>query len=222
LDLVSKIPYLPESLQVQAKSWIAATPCLLAFYARLLRARISAKKIRSHGDYHLGQVLNTGKDFVILDFEGEPCRPLGERLLKRPALVDVAGMLRSFDYAVQSALLAIERREDHVRLAPWCDLWKNHITSAFLEGYLTGVAKAAFLPQTEKDFTFLLKAFLLDKALYEIWYELSYRPDLLGIPLCSAYQMLQVVDEWGGVITETFNRFTEAVRVEDAAGKVSE
>jgi len=209
LDLVSKIPYLPESLQVQAKNWIAATPHLLAFYARLLGAKISAKKIRSHGDYHLGQVLNTGKDFVILDFEGEPCRPIGERLLKRPALVDVAGMLRSFDYAVQSALLAIERQEDRTRLAPWCDLWKGHVTSAFLEGYLTGVAKADFLPQTEEDFTFLLKVFLLDKALYEIWYELSYRPNLLGIPLCSAYQMLQVVDVSGGSITETFNQFTK-------------
>ncbi|QQY08585.1 MAG: maltose alpha-D-glucosyltransferase [Candidatus Xiphinematobacter sp.] len=211
LDLASKIPYLPESLQVRARSWIAATPRLLAFYARLLRAKIPAKKIRSHGDYHLGQVLNTGRDFVILDFEGEPCRPFGERLLKRPALVDVAGMLRSFDYAAQSALLAIERQEDHIRLSPWYDLWKSHITSAFLDGYLTGAAKADFLPQTEKDFTFLLKVFLLDKALYEIRYELSYRPALLGIPLCSAHQMLQVVDEWGGDITEAFNRSTTTI-----------
>lgn len=207
LELLKKIPDLPEAIQKNAQDWIAEGPRLLAFYAKLLNKKICAKKIRIHGDYHLRQILNTGKDFVILDFEGEPRRTLGERLLKRSPLVDVAGMLRSLDYAIQAAL-ALERPEDYIPLAPWCELWKELILSEFLEGYLTGITDATFLPQSPQDFAFLLNVFLLDKAIYEIGYELSYRPNFLAIPLHAALHLLRTMDS-GGLIAQIFTKFTE-------------
>ena len=208
LELVRKIPNLPQDLQEDAKAWIAEGASLLNFYAKLLNRKIFAKKIRVHGDYHLGQVLNTGKDFVILDFEGEPRRSLGERLLKRSPLVDIAGMLRSFDYAIHTAL-AQQRPEDHTRLAPWCELWKKLVVSEFLEGYLSGIKDSTLLPQTSDDFVFLLDVFLLDKAIYEIGYELHYRPDLLATPLRAALHLLQTLDA-NKLIAGIFEKFTQA------------
>ncbi len=194
LELGQKLRGLPPEVQEDARGWMAEGPRLLARYATLLGRRIPAKKIRVHGDYHLGQVLNTGRDFVILDFEGEPRRTLGERLLKRPPLVDVAGMLRSFDYAVQAALDR-QRLEDRERLAPWVDRWRARVSRAFLEGYLDDAAESVSLPQNPGDFEYLLDIFLLDKAVYEIGYELSYRPDFLHIPLRAARRMLLEVEQ---------------------------
>ena len=102
-----------------------------------LERHASASKIRIHGDYHLGQALYTGKDFVILDFEGEPARPLSERKLKRSALRDVAGMMRSFQYAAYSALWQpAMRAEDVPFLERWADLWYRQMSATFLESYL--------------------------------------------------------------------------------------
>jgi len=207
LELAKKIPSLSSpSLQEDAKKWIAEGPHLLAFYGKLLDRKICAKKIRVHGDYHLGQVLNTGKDFIILDFEGEPRRTLGERLLKRTPLVDIAGMLRSFEYAIQAAL-AQGRIEDQARLAPWCKLWKKVIVTEFLGGYLTGIEDSTLLAQNPEDFVFLLNVFLLDKAIYEIGYELHYRPDCLGVPLRTALHLVQTLEDtnWISQIFAQFN-----------------
>ena len=207
LELTRKISDLPQALQKDANDWIAQGPHLLTFFAKLLDQKIFAKKIRIHGDYHLGQILNTGKNFVILDFEGEPRRTLGERLLKRSPLVDVAGMLRSFDYAIQAAL-ALQQPEDYPRLEPWCELWKKLVTSEFFEGYLTGVGDAILLPPNPDDFIFLLHIFLLDKAIYEIGYELNYRPDFLGTPLRAALRLLQAIDDHK-LIAQILKKFSE-------------
>src|SRR5205823_3623057 len=108
----------------------------------LLRRKINASRIRIHGDYHLGQVLNTGKDFIIIDFEGEPARPLSERKMKRSALRDVAGMLRSFHYAAYSGLLQQPsvRSEDVKLLEPWAENWAQFIGRIFLNAYLETAA----------------------------------------------------------------------------------
>jgi maltose alpha-D-glucosyltransferase/alpha-amylase len=162
----------------------------------LLDGRIGGRKIRGHGDYHLGQVLYTGRDFVIIDFEGEPARPLGERRIKRPALRDVAGMLRSFAYAVEHALRApaLETLGEDLRapLEGWGRFWSDHVSAAFLRGYLEVGRPAGFLPPEEDGIARLLHALLIEKALYEIGYELSHRADWVGIPVAGLTDLLEM------------------------------
>ena len=149
-------------------------------------------KTRHHGDYHLGQVLVVGNDFQIIDFEGEPARPLAERRRKHSPLRDVAGMLRSFDYAAQSALmnLGAERAEQLEILEPWVRLWKEQTREAFLEGYAEGARGAASYPENEEHARALIELFTLEKTLYEIRYELDNRPDWVGIPVRGILDLL--------------------------------
>jgi trehalose synthase-fused probable maltokinase len=147
-------------------------------------------KIRIHGDYHLGQVLKTGEEFVILDFEGEPARPLGQRRAKQCPLKDVAGMLRSFAYAAQAALFQITEaapgdRALAARLAPWAQAWEDGVRDAFLDGYLAETWKrdASFLPREREALEAVLHVYELDKAIYEVVYEINHRPAWVRIPL---------------------------------------
>jgi maltose alpha-D-glucosyltransferase/alpha-amylase len=158
---------------------------LASFHDYLLRDPIDTKKIRIHGDYHLGQLLFTGKDFIILDFEGEPGRPIGERRLKRSALIDVAGMLRSFNYAAHHGLLESRtvRPVDQPTLETYADLWSTRASQVFLKAYLDKVGNASFMPQDQEDLRLLLRSFLILKALYELRYELNNRPKWVAIPL---------------------------------------
>ena len=174
----------PENLRDEAKEVLGTEKDILAREKRLLDRKTNAAKIRIHGDYHLGQVLSTGKDFVILDFEGEPARPLSERKLKRSPLRDVAGMMRSFQYAAYSALWQPAMRvEDVPFLERWADLWYRQMSSIFLQSYLQTASGTMFVPQNSDDLQILLEAYLLDKAVYEIGYELNNRPDWVIIPI---------------------------------------
>ncbi len=143
------------------------------------------ERMRIHGDFHLGQVLRARGDFVILDFEGEPGRSLAERRAKASPLKDVAGMLRSFSYAANSALMAYAARhpEDFESLDPWSRLWEWAAAAEFLCAYRAAAEGAPFLPADAGDFRRLLETFLLDKALYELEYELNNRPAWVRIPL---------------------------------------
>jgi maltose alpha-D-glucosyltransferase/alpha-amylase len=143
------------------------------------------QRIRIHGDYHLGQVLQAKSDYVIIDFEGEPARPLAERRAKVSPLKDVAGMVRSLGYAAYSALIAYTTRrpEDWKSLEPWARLWERSTAAEFLRGYRHTAQNAPFLPSSEDGFRKLLSVFLLDKTLYELAYELNNRPTWVGIPL---------------------------------------
>jgi len=182
--LEKKLPDLPKTFRDEAKEVLAAEQEILGREKRLLDRRTKAAKIRIHGDYHLGQLLYTGKDFVILDFEGEPARALSERKLKRSALRDVAGMMRSFQYAAYSALWQpAMRSEDVPFLERWADLWYRQISSVFLQSYLKTTRGAIFIPQNSDDLQIMLEAYLLDKAVYEIGYELNNRPDWVVIPI---------------------------------------
>jgi maltose alpha-D-glucosyltransferase/alpha-amylase len=182
--LQKKLPDLPEAFREEAEEVLAAEKKILTQEKLLLDRRSGAAKIRIHGDYHLGQLLYTGKDFVILDFEGEPARALGDRKLKRSALRDVAGMMRSFQYAAYSALWQpAMRSEDVPFLERWADLWYREMSSVFLQSYLNTTSDAIFVPQNEEDLQVLLEAYLLDKAVYEIGYELNNRPDWVVIPI---------------------------------------
>jgi maltose alpha-D-glucosyltransferase/alpha-amylase len=143
------------------------------------------KRIRTHGDYHLGQVLRSRNDFVILDFEGEPARPLEQRRARYSPLKDVAGMLRSFSYAANATLMTYTTRhpEDFASLEPWARLWERTVSSEFLQAYRQTAVSADFLPKGDDDFRRLLDACLFEKAMYELTYELNNRPTWVRIPL---------------------------------------
>ena len=140
---------------------------------------------RIHGDYHLGQVLWDEGDFYILDFEGEPVRPLHERRQRQSPLRDVAGMMRSFSYAVYARLAVWQDRqpEDAARLAPWARFWEESVSSVFLHSYRAAANSAAFVPADPAGFDALLRLFLLEKVIYEIQYELNNRPAWVHVPL---------------------------------------
>jgi trehalose synthase-fused probable maltokinase len=149
---------------------------------------ITAVRIRHHGDYHLGQVLYTGQDFVIIDFEGEPARTLAERRAKALAMRDVAGMIRSFQYAAFAALFGQvpgipNRPELKPLIEGWAAAWTAFVSSTYLTAYFEHSGKRSFVPASWQERRTLLDAFLLQKALYEVAYELNNRPDWLQIPL---------------------------------------
>jgi maltokinase len=138
--------------------------------------------IRTHGDYHLGQALCADEDWVVLDFEGEPARSLPERRRKRSPLRDVAGMLRSFAYAASASELLHGVR-------PAAD-WEARARERFLDGYLVTVERG-ILPGSTGAFDRLLTVFELEKAVYELRYELNNRPDWIGIPVAGIQRLLE-------------------------------
>lgn len=142
-------------------------------------------KTRAHADYHLGQVLLTGRGWMILDFEGEPARTLEERRAKTSPLRDVAGMLRSFNYAAIAALFERSEpdSEEWKRLAPWGDTWETLARERLIHGYLTRSHEGRFVPRDRDELMVMLDVFEIDKALYEVGYERGHRPDWLRIPL---------------------------------------
>jgi len=148
-------------------------------------AEVGTTRTRVHGDYHLGQVLWSEGDFYILDFEGEPARPLEERRKKESPFKDVAGMLRSFSYAAHAGLFirAAGQPDEFDRLDPWARTWARWAGASFLKGYLAVAGDAPFVPADPSQRAALLDLFLFDKALYELNYELNNRPDWVRIPL---------------------------------------
>ena len=178
-----RVDSLPEAHRAELSRLPKLEGEILRRQAKVLK-KIDTLRIRVHGDFHLGQVLNTGKDFIILDFEGEPIRSLGERRMKRSALKDVAGMIRSFHYAAYSGLWqqSSQRGDDATFLEPWAEAWSRVISQLYLKSYLLAVGNAPFLPADEESIKVLLEAHLLEKAAYEVDYELSHRPDWAILP----------------------------------------
>jgi maltose alpha-D-glucosyltransferase/alpha-amylase len=188
---------LPLAVREDAQKILGHESDVIKHFRTILNRKISAVRIRCHGDYHLGQVLYTGKDFVIIDFEGEPAHPLSERRLKRSPLRDIAGMMRSFHYAAYAALFSqrdsgIVREEDLSYLETWANLWYFWVGAAFLKSYLPAAAQALIVPQNRDELQVLLDVYLLEKAVYELGYELNNRPDWLKIPLQGIKQQLEI------------------------------
>jgi len=152
------------------------------------------QRTRIHGDYHLGQVLVSGGDYTILDFEGEPARSLAARRAKQSPLKDVAGMLRSFGYAAYAGLnaFALARPEEAKSLEPWARLWQNAVSAEYLRAYRKSIAAGIprLIPQPAQA-EMLLNAYLLEKALYELLYELDNRPAWIRIPLSGILTLLR-------------------------------
>jgi trehalose synthase-fused probable maltokinase len=187
---------LPEELRGEGERLAARQDEVLARFRGIVGRRVTALRTRVHGDYHLGQVLRSGADFVIIDFEGEPAVPLSTRRLKRSPLRDTAGMIRSFHYAAHHGLHSLEergasRREDRPALEPWAEHWYLWVSAAFLRGYLEAAAGAAFLPTEGDEVESLLTVYLLGKAIYELGYELNNRPQWVHLPLAGIRQLLE-------------------------------
>jgi maltokinase len=149
---------------------------------QLSRIGVGGRIIRTHGDYHLGQVMLTHRGWVILDFEGEPARTLPERRQKRSPLRDVAGMLRSFSYVAAAG--------DILGTRTMPEDWESRARAAFLEGYFREV-DPALLPPGQESTDKLLSVFELEKAVYELNYEINNRPDWVGIPVASIKRLLE-------------------------------
>jgi maltose alpha-D-glucosyltransferase/alpha-amylase len=172
---------------------------LLSRARRLSSAPPGAAGLRTriHGDYHLGQVLRAKADFVILDFEGEPARLLEHRRAKQSPLKDVAGMLRSFGYAAYVGLIAFMQRRppnnpaDARNLEAWATLWQNAVSTEFLGAYQSAIAQDPRLIPQPAEAQLLLDAYLLEKSLYELLYELNNRPTWVRIPLAGILALPQ-------------------------------
>jgi maltose alpha-D-glucosyltransferase / alpha-amylase len=190
--LRQRLGELPPEAQSEARRALQLEDRLEAHLRSFLERPTTVLRIRCHGDYHLGQVLYTGNDFVIIDFEGEPARALGERRLKRSPLRDVAGMLRSFHYATAFDLRRGPVRAEDVRaLEPWARYWERWVSAVFLKAYMDGTASAAFRPPSRQAACDLLDIHLLDKALYELLYELNNRPEWVPIPVQGIVRLLE-------------------------------
>ncbi len=193
--LDDRLKTIPEPHRRSAARLLDDKDRILQVFRELTSRKLDATRIRTHGDYHLGQVLHTGRDFVIIDFEGEPARSVGERRLKRSPLHDVAGMLRSFDYAVHTLVMGpggrgVLRNEDLHTLEPWAGFWYTWVSGSFLGAYLRTAGDAPFVPAARSDLDLLLRVALLEKAVYELGYELNHRPDWVGIPLRGIARLL--------------------------------
>lgn len=194
--LKERLHTLPPSAQSLAKDVLEHQQNYLEQFRLILDQKITALRTRYHGDYHLGQVLYTGKDFIILDFEGETTRNLSERRIKRSPLRDVAEMLQSFHYAANFALRSevesgMIHAEQYTRMQEWVQFWECWVSAAFLNTYLTIASQDDFLPKTHQELQALLDNYLLEKAIYDLGYELNHHSDRVEIALRRILQLQQ-------------------------------
>ncbi len=195
--LSQRMKSLAPELQDQARKILGLEGEILQRQRRIFERRIDAARIRIHGDYHLGQVLHTGKDFLIIDFEGEPDIALSERRLKRSPLRDVAGMIRSFHDAANTALL---KRSESGALQPgqmdataaWGRYWSWWISAAFFRSYLEVSRAAPYIPKSENDLHIMMDAELLRQAVYALGHELTHRPDWVRIALQGILELIDL------------------------------
>ena len=192
--LARRLATLNEASRANAETVLARRSALLTSFDAIRPLKAAGQRIRIHGDYHLGRVLRTEEDFVIHDFKGDPTRPVAERRAKQSPLKDVAGMIRSYSYAAYAALFAhtMNAPDDYATLESWADAWAHWAADAFLNGYLAAIGDSALVPRETAPRRALLEAFTLEKAIYELSYELNHRPEWVRIPLIGICRLLGV------------------------------
>jgi len=183
-----RLETLPDEVRVMAKELLASEAAIRDGMFPLRDQRISGARIRTHGDYQLSNLLFTGNDVIIRNFDGPAGRSLSERRIKRSALRDVASMIRSLHYAAHAVSFGyvpgvVKGREQVARIDRWAEHWHEWVSAMFLQGYLETSRAMDFLPRTDSEMQILLRAHLIEKALMEIAYELEYRPEWVGIPV---------------------------------------
>jgi maltose alpha-D-glucosyltransferase/alpha-amylase len=198
LDLLSKrIGTLPESVQPAAAKLLKSKDELVRRMRGLFEQPLNGMRIRCHGNFHLGEIIYTGKDFVIIDFEDDPRRSIGERRIKRSAMHDATRMVRSFDYAAHVGVLQqVERcnvsSEEATRFAPWKKFWQRWVSAVFLRSYMDGIAETELLPKPHEQLVVLTYSNLLDKAFYELNNELQTRPERAVVPIEAVLDLLEL------------------------------
>ncbi len=195
-ELRNLLPRLPEAVRGDAQRALDCTAGVRERYRYLRDNRFTAARIRVHGDYHLGQVLYTGKDFVVIDFEGDPGRPLSERRLKRSPLHDVAGMLDSFYHASHAVLFGeapgvIAKPESLDALEAWAKFWARAASADFLAAYLATPGIGALLPQDREHISELNRILLIDLALRKLGFELAHAPERIRIPAHAISELVE-------------------------------
>jgi maltose alpha-D-glucosyltransferase/alpha-amylase len=187
--------HVPEIVRPEIAQVVALQDGIMKCLRSIVEVPLQGKRIRCHGDFHLGEVLFTGKDFIFIDFEGQPSRPLGERRIKRSPLRDVVGMIRSFDYISVMALfrqmeLGTLREQDLPLRLPWSRFWYRWVSAIYLRAYLKAIGGSELLPRDPVQLSILLQAHLVEKILQEAGYELKNRAHLLRIPLRALMDIL--------------------------------
>jgi maltose alpha-D-glucosyltransferase/alpha-amylase len=193
--LAARALSLDEVSRGKAEDILGERDALLARFDAIRVLDAAGMRIRVHGDYHLGQVLRTEEDFVILDFAGDPAQSIEERRTKQSPLKDVAGMIRSYGYAAYAALFAfaVHAPDDYALLEPWAGTWERWAADAFVKGYLAAAGPTPVLPDRGTAMTTFLSAFVLDKVLRELAYELHSRPDWVRVPLAGVHKLIRSV-----------------------------
>jgi maltose alpha-D-glucosyltransferase/alpha-amylase len=187
------MPDISDDQKALARELLHREKEILNMFEPIRQEKIDTIKIRIHGDYHLGQVLYTGNDFIILDFEGEPARSLSERKIKRSVYRDLAGMLRSFHYAAFNVLMhnTSIRPEDRETLEPWAELWSFYIGQHFIDVYTEKTKGKELIPKEARQRELLLRGYLMNKAIYELNYELNNRPEWAAIPMKGILRLIK-------------------------------
>ncbi|ABF40487.1 trehalose synthase [Candidatus Koribacter versatilis Ellin345] len=193
--LRARLRSLPTASQDDAQALINRENELRARLLRLRDTRISGTRIRHHADYQLSNIQYTGSDFLVSNFEGNPERPIGERRIKRSPLRDIASMVRSFHYVSHAVLFdqvpgIVLSRDAYPQLERWATAWYQWVSALFLKGYLERAGTAAFLPRSQEERAVLLESYTLEKALIEIEYELTHRPNWVRIPVHGILEQL--------------------------------
>ena len=191
---------LPDEVRADVATLVASEDRLLERFRRVTTVR-TGRRIRIHGDLHLGQVLFSGRDFTFIDFEGEPARPLSERRIKRTPLRDIAGIVRSFDYASRAALVELVERgaveseaQADERFGAWARAWSTWVSATYLRGYFDAVdanPDRRLVADTDDELATCLEAHVLEKAVYELRYELANRPSWIAVPLRGILDLLE-------------------------------
>jgi len=193
--LAKIVPELPGPIYDRAVRILGAEKELINCLKQITGKRFSAMKCRIHGDLHLGQALFTGKDFVFIDFEGEPSHSLSERRLKRSPLRDVASMIHSIHYAAVTILArhSVSHPKEAAFLEPWLEAWYVYVSGSFLKGYLLAMNDSGLIPQDKNEFEIMLRCFLIYRVVHELGHEMHNRPDLIDLHLRGLEMLLK---EW--------------------------
>jgi trehalose synthase-fused probable maltokinase len=189
---------LDKNAKELADDFINSESVIRYFFEKIGSNDLKSSRIRIHGDYHLGQVLFTGTDYLVIDFEGEPESSITDRKIKHSPLKDVAGMIRSFHYAVCAKLYfsSETRGVNPLRLQKAADRWYRLITDAYLDAYMQTMGNISAIFGNRTELNFLLQLHLLEKSVYELGYELNGRPDWIRIPLKGIQQVLFEIEKF--------------------------